>query len=108
MINLTQYPVWHTLCQHQQTVAPLHMRDLFAADKQRFEHFSLQFDDLLLDYSKHRITHVFPQIVIVLMSLQIPNDDPVWVIKVLGRHLGMPARISVCFESEACDRHRLL
>lgn len=56
MINLTQYPVWHTLCQHQQTVAPLHMRDLFAQDKQRFEHFSLKFDDLLLDYSKHRIT----------------------------------------------------
>jgi glucose-6-phosphate isomerase len=56
MINLTQYPVWHTLCQHQQTVAPLHMRDLFAQDKQRFENFSLKFDDLLLDYSKHRIT----------------------------------------------------
>jgi glucose-6-phosphate isomerase len=56
MINLTQYPVWHTLCQHQQTVAPLHMRDLFAQDQQRFEHFSLKFDDLLLDYSKHRIT----------------------------------------------------
>ncbi|HWU83106.1 MAG TPA: glucose-6-phosphate isomerase, partial [Methylophilaceae bacterium] len=56
MINLTQYPVWHTLCQHQQTIAPLHMRDLFAQDKRRFEHFSLQFDDLLLDYSKHRIT----------------------------------------------------
>jgi glucose-6-phosphate isomerase len=56
MINLTQYPVWHTLCQHQQIVAPLHMRDLFAQDKQRFENFSLKFDDLLLDYSKHRIT----------------------------------------------------
>lgn len=56
MINLTQYPVWHTLCQHQQAVAPLHMRDLFAQDQHRFENFSLKSDDLLLDYSKHRIT----------------------------------------------------
>jgi glucose-6-phosphate isomerase len=32
------------------------MRDLFAADAGRFARFSLQFDDLLLDFSKNRIT----------------------------------------------------
>jgi glucose-6-phosphate isomerase len=32
------------------------MRDLFAQDPQRFERFSLQFGDLLFDYSKNRIT----------------------------------------------------
>jgi glucose-6-phosphate isomerase len=32
------------------------MRDLFGADPKRFEKFSLKFGDLLLDYSKHRIT----------------------------------------------------
>lgn len=56
MTSLTQYPVWNALCAHQKTVAPLHMRDFFAADPKRFEKFSLQFGGLLLDYSKHRIT----------------------------------------------------
>ncbi len=56
MTTLTQFPTWQKLCAHQKTVAPLHMRDLFAADPKRFEKYSLRFDDLLFDYSKHRIT----------------------------------------------------
>ena len=32
------------------------MRDLFNSNPKRFEEFSLKFDDMLLDYSKHRIT----------------------------------------------------
>lgn len=32
------------------------MRDLFSADPKRFETFSVTHEDLLLDYSKHRIT----------------------------------------------------
>lgn len=55
MATLTQYPVWHKLCQHQQDIASTHMRDLFAQDSNRFSKFNLQFDDILLDYSKHRI-----------------------------------------------------
>ncbi len=56
MTTLTQFPTWQKLCAHQKTVAPLHMRDLFAADAKRFEHYSLKFADILFDYSKHRIT----------------------------------------------------
>ncbi|HEY0563757.1 MAG TPA: glucose-6-phosphate isomerase [Methylophilus sp.] len=56
MATLTQYPSWQTLCQHQQTILKQHMRDFFAADPQRFNTFSLKFDDILLDYSKHRLT----------------------------------------------------
>jgi glucose-6-phosphate isomerase len=56
MTTLTQFPTWQKLCAHQQFVAPLHMRALFAADPKRFKKFSLKFDDLLFDYSKHRIT----------------------------------------------------
>lgn len=55
MATLTHYPVWQKLCQHQQTIASTHMRDLFAADKNRFDKYSLTFGDLLFDYSKHRI-----------------------------------------------------
>ncbi len=32
------------------------MRDLFAQDQQRFQKFSIQLDDLLVDFSKNRIT----------------------------------------------------
>jgi glucose-6-phosphate isomerase len=55
MATLTQYPIWEKICQHQQSMASIHMRDLFANDAERFNKFSLNFDDLLLDYSKHRI-----------------------------------------------------
>ena len=55
MATLTQYPVWHTLCQHQQTIASTHMRELFADDPNRFSKFSFKFTDLLFDYSKHRM-----------------------------------------------------
>lgn len=56
MAILTQHPSWKTLCKHQETISALHMRSLFKADPKRFEKFSLTLDDLLLDYSKHRIT----------------------------------------------------
>lgn len=55
MATLTELPVWQTLCQHQQKIVSTHMRDLFANDPDRFSKFSLKFDDLLLDYSKHLI-----------------------------------------------------
>lgn len=55
MATLTQHPVWQTLCQHQQIIAPTHMRDLFASDANRFSKFSFKFADLLFDFSKHLI-----------------------------------------------------
>lgn len=56
MARLTQHPSWKSLCDHQEVISSLHMRDLFEADPERFNKFSLQLDDLLLDYSKNRIT----------------------------------------------------
>jgi glucose-6-phosphate isomerase len=41
---------------HRMQMATAHMRDLFAADPARAERFSLQVGDVLLDYSKNRIT----------------------------------------------------
>ena len=49
-------PVCNLLRAHQAQLAVLHMRDLFAADPARFKRFSLQVGELLLDYSKNRIT----------------------------------------------------
>jgi glucose-6-phosphate isomerase len=56
MATLHKLPVWQELNQHQQNIASLHMRDLFAQDAKRFDKFSLKFADILFDYSKHRIT----------------------------------------------------
>ncbi|AOV18436.1 glucose-6-phosphate isomerase [Acidihalobacter aeolianus] len=55
-MQLTELPTWQALKQHFEEISGLHMRDLFAADSERFARFSLQLDDLLLDYSKNRIT----------------------------------------------------
>jgi glucose-6-phosphate isomerase len=55
MAALTTLPVWQALCRHQKTIAASNMRDLFAQDTNRFDKFSFQLDDMLFDFSKHRI-----------------------------------------------------
>ncbi len=56
MSHLTNSPEWLALQEHQEHVKQLHIRDLFANDPNRFNDYSLQFDDLLFDFSKNRIT----------------------------------------------------
>ncbi|MFK5926236.1 MAG: glucose-6-phosphate isomerase [Desulfuromusa sp.] len=56
MSELTQLTAWKNLQAHYQNIEALHMRDLFAEDPQRFEKFSLKFNTILFDFSKHRIT----------------------------------------------------
>ncbi len=53
---MQEIAAWKALKAHKHEIENLHMRDLFAEDPQRFERFSLQFQDLLFDYSKNRIT----------------------------------------------------
>ncbi|TVR65598.1 MAG: glucose-6-phosphate isomerase [Gemmatimonadales bacterium] len=47
---------WSALARHHESVRALQMRDLFAQDPTRFARFTVQVGDLLLDYSKNRIT----------------------------------------------------
>ena len=49
-------PAWNQLKAHFDAIKDQQMVDLFAADPQRFEEFSVRFEDILLDYSKNRIT----------------------------------------------------
>ena len=56
MTALTQSAAWKALEAHHAAIAPQHMREMFKEDPQRFERFSLRFNDILLDYSKNRIT----------------------------------------------------
>ena len=47
---------WAALKTHQHDLANVHLRDLFALDSQRFEHFSVETSGILLDFSKNRLT----------------------------------------------------
>jgi glucose-6-phosphate isomerase len=49
-------PARQALQAHHAQVAPLRMRDLFDQDPARFEKFTLSFEDILVDFSKNRIT----------------------------------------------------
>ena len=53
---LTTLPAWQALTAHAAAVRDLHLRDLFAADPDRFARFSLALGPLTVDYSKQRIT----------------------------------------------------
>jgi glucose-6-phosphate isomerase len=56
MSALTESIAWKALEEHYESATKLVMRDLFAEDANRFETFSVRFQDILLDYSKNRIT----------------------------------------------------
>jgi glucose-6-phosphate isomerase len=56
MTQRTRLPAWQALDAHAATIAPLHLRELFAADPQRFAALSLRLGDWLLDFSKQRLT----------------------------------------------------
>ena len=55
-INPSQTDSWRKLSDHYHKIEPVHMKDLFAADPDRFKKFSFRFKDLLVDCSKNRIT----------------------------------------------------
>src|SRR3954469_16673043 len=56
MASITESRAWKALEAHQKNIARTHMRDLFAQDPDRFHKFSVAFEDILLDFSKNRIT----------------------------------------------------
>ncbi|WP_026897104.1 glucose-6-phosphate isomerase [Daejeonella oryzae] len=54
-INFTQTDSFLKLKEHFKNIEPKHMRSLFADNESRFKDFSIQTDEILLDYSKNRI-----------------------------------------------------
>ena len=81
MSTLTQSPAWQALSKHHADVKSLHMRDLFAKDPGRFEAFSLRFEDLLLDYSKNRVT---AETITLLRNLAKQADLAGWTAKMFS------------------------
>ncbi len=74
MSSLIQSPAWLALQQHQSLMAQLSMRDLFHQDSQRFDKFSLTFDDILLDYAKQRINRETVDLLLALAHQQKLGD----------------------------------
>ena len=55
-IPFTQNPAFAKLSSHFESAKSLQIKDLFKQDAERFKRFSTQFEDILFDYSKNRIT----------------------------------------------------
>ena len=80
---LRQRPAWATLQAHQKTIAPLHLRKLFADDPQRGERLTLDAVGIYFDYSKNRIT-----------------DETLRLLVQLADESGLRGRIDAMFRGE--------
>ncbi len=78
MSSLTQLPAYKVLQAHYRQTNGLQMRDLFAQDVRRFGKFSIQFNNILLDYSKNRITD---ETMPLLIALATSRDLKAWIDK---------------------------
>jgi glucose-6-phosphate isomerase len=56
MAKPTELATWKKLSEHYNKTSALQMRDQFKQDPNRFSKFSVSFNNILLDYSKNRIT----------------------------------------------------
>ncbi len=52
----TKTKSWQNLAAHFEKIKTVHMKDLFAKDAHRFSKHSVRFNDILVDFSKNRIT----------------------------------------------------
>jgi glucose-6-phosphate isomerase len=84
--GIQEGPAWAALTEHYEQVRSLEMRELFAEDPGRFERFSLRLGDLLLDYSKNRIT-----------------DETMRLLCEFARERGLEAKRDAMFAGEAIN-----
>ncbi|MBY0499827.1 MAG: glucose-6-phosphate isomerase [Nitrosomonas sp.] len=74
MSILTHSPAWLALQSHQSVITQQHLRELFQQDPQRFEKFSLIFNNILMDYAKHPITYETVDLLLKLAHQQKLKD----------------------------------
>jgi glucose-6-phosphate isomerase len=65
-VNPTSTIAWKQLKEHADWMSGAYMRKLFSLDPERFQKFSLRFEDILFDYSKNIITEETIEILINL------------------------------------------
>lgn len=84
---VSDHPAWQALQAHQREIAQTSMRELFAHDPARFERYSATVGDVLVDYSKHRIT-----------------DSTLHHLLDLAQEAGVPRMIEAMFAGERINR----
>lgn len=73
--NPTATKAWSALHNHFSAIGKAEMKALFAENPSRFQDFSIQFEDLLLDYSKNRLTQETMDLLIQLAEeTQLPAN----------------------------------
>lgn len=81
MSQRNDLPSWKALEAHFSNMRDQHMRDWFTEDPSRFEKFSTSFNNILLDYSKNRITS---ETLDLLLNLAKEADLPAWIEKMFS------------------------
>ncbi len=81
--NQDRAQIWQQLREHHRQIAALHLRDLFASEPDRASRFSTRLDELLVDYSKQRVT-----------------DETMSLLFSLADACNIPAKISALFSGE--------
>jgi glucose-6-phosphate isomerase len=81
--NIVATDEWAELVEHHRQIGGTTLRELFAADPGRVEALTAQGADLVLDYSKHRITR-----------------DTLPLLAKLARAAGLPERTAAMFTGE--------
>ena len=81
--DITSTSEWSALAEHHAAVAGLHLRQLFADDPERAAALTASAADLVLDYSKNRITR-----------------DTLPLLTALARRAGLPERTEAMFAGE--------
>jgi len=82
-VDIAATPEWAALTEHHSAVAGLHLRELFDADPQRAAALTAGGADLVLDFSKHRIT-----------------TDTLPLLVALAERAGLPERTTAMFAGE--------
>jgi glucose-6-phosphate isomerase len=65
-VNPTTTKSWQNLKRHYEKIKHVHMKTLFAEDPHRFDKFSIRFNDIIVDFSKNRITEETINLLIAL------------------------------------------
>jgi len=84
--NPTKTKAWQNLVKHHKSIKDIHLKDLFNEDKRRFEKYSLQADDLLVDYSKNRV-----------------NKETLSLLFDLAKEMNLKSGINSMFKGEAIN-----
>jgi glucose-6-phosphate isomerase len=81
MTDITQTAAWTALARHHRETERTHLRELFAADPGRPARFTLELGDLVLDYSRNRVSD---ETMRLLRRLAVEADVPGWTARMFG------------------------